>query len=134
MTARRRFQVLLARYTRTGRRGCVGTPVADRNRPEAKGLIGFFVNTLVLRGRLVRRSDLRDTAATASANGSGAYAHQDLPFEKLVEELQPARDLSRNPLFQMMFILQNVPSRALDCEEPYLAPRCRSTAAPRSSS
>ena len=102
------FKVLLYRYT--GQDDIVvGTPVASRNREEIEGLIGFFVNTLVLRTDLSGEPVFRDLLKRGSKTCLEAYAHQDLPFEKLVEELQPERDLSRSPLFQVMFALQNVP-------------------------
>jgi amino acid adenylation domain-containing protein/non-ribosomal peptide synthase protein (TIGR01720 family) len=105
------FKVLLHR--RTGETDLtVGTPVAGRNRAELEGLIGFFVNTLAL--RTILRSDFRfaDLLHGVRATTLQAYAHQDVPFEKLLEELKPNRDLSRTPLFQVMFVLQNMPAAA----------------------
>src|SRR5439155_5432359 len=111
MTLLAAFQTLLHRYTGQGDI-VVGSPIANRNRTEIEGLIGFFVNTLVLRSDLSDNPTFRELLARVRAVALGAYAHQDLPFEKLVEELQPERNLSQNPLFQVMFILQNVPSSA----------------------
>jgi amino acid adenylation domain-containing protein/FkbM family methyltransferase len=95
----------------------IGTPVANRTRPEAETLIGVFVNTLVIRARLEGRElTYRGLLARLRASALGAYAHQDVPFERVVEDLQPDRDLSRTPLFQVMLILQNAPSGRLDLE------------------
>ncbi len=106
------FQVLLMRYS--GQEDiAVGTPVAGRNRPELEGLIGFFVNTLVMRGDLGGNPRFGDLLARTRQHALDAYAHQDLPFEKLVEVLNPERDMSRNPLFQVMFVLQNTPEAEL---------------------
>ncbi|HYK22282.1 MAG TPA: amino acid adenylation domain-containing protein [Pyrinomonadaceae bacterium] len=100
------FSVLLYRYTNQ-EDILVGTPIANRNRAEIESLIGFFVNTLVLRVRLSDAMTFRELLRQIRETALEAYAHQDLPFEKLVEELQPGRTLSHSPLFQVMFHLQN---------------------------
>ena len=105
-------KVLLFRYT--GQRDLlVGTPIANRNRAEVEGLIGFFVNTLVLRSRLTPQATFLDVLEQLKVTTYQAYEHQDLPFEKLVEVLQPERDLSYNPLFQVKFRLENAPQSAI---------------------
>ncbi len=108
MTLLAAFQVLLHRYT--GQDDiCVGTPVANRNRAEIEGLIGCFINTLVMRTDLSGDPSFRELLRRARDVAMGAYANQDIPFEKLVEELNPERDMSRTSLFQVMLILQNTP-------------------------
>lgn len=108
MTLLAGFQTLLHRYS--GQNDIVvGTPIANRNRAEIEDLIGFFVNTLVLRTRLDGDRKFTGLLAQVREVTLGAYAHQDVPFEKLVEELQPERDNSRHPLFQVVFVLQNAP-------------------------
>jgi amino acid adenylation domain-containing protein len=113
MTLLAAFKVLLHCYTRHDDL-VVGTPVANRNRLEIEGLIGFFVNALVLRTDLSGNPTFRELVRRVRKVCVGAYAHQDLPFERLVEELHIERDLSRNPLFQVMFVLQNSPVHAVE--------------------
>ncbi|WP_148713625.1 non-ribosomal peptide synthetase [Chitinolyticbacter meiyuanensis] len=106
------FQVLLHRQT--GQPDIrIGVPIANRQRVETEGVIGFFVNTQVLRGRLHGRSALHEVLAEARQAALGAQAHQDLPFEQLVEALQPQRSLGSTPLFQVMFNHQRGDLRAL---------------------
>jgi hypothetical protein len=112
MTLLTAFQVLLYRYT--GQKDIVvGCPIANRTRPEIEGLIGFFVNTLVLRGDLSGEPSFRELLGRVKEVALEAYDHQDVPFEKLVEELHPDRDMSRTPLVQIIFGLQNVPREPL---------------------
>ncbi len=109
MTLLAAFQALLYRYT--GQEDVVvGSPIANRNRTEIEGLIGFFVNTLALRADLSGNPTFQQLLARVRKAALGAYAHQDLPFEKLVEELRPERSLSHTPLFQVMFALQHAPN------------------------
>jgi amino acid adenylation domain-containing protein len=105
MTLLAAFKALLHRYT--GQEDLVvGTPVANRNHLELEGLIGCFINTLVLRTDLGGGPTFSELLARIRETALGAYAYQDLPFEKLVEELSPERNLSHNPLFQTLFVLQ----------------------------
>ncbi|MEH2027051.1 non-ribosomal peptide synthase/polyketide synthase [Nostoc sp.] len=108
MTLLAAYNTLLYRYT--GQTDIlVGTPIANRDRTELEGLIGFFVNTLVMRTNLAENPSFNELLLSIREMALSAYAHQDLPFEMLVEALQPERDLSHTPLFQVMFILQNAP-------------------------
>jgi amino acid adenylation domain-containing protein len=111
MTLMAAFHALLFRYTGQADLA-VGTPIANRTRADVEPLIGFFVNTLVIRTRPGRELTFRELLGQVREVTLGAYAHQDLPFEKLVEELHPERTLSHNPLFQVMFVLQNAPAQA----------------------
>jgi len=108
MTLLAAFQTLLYRYS--GQEDiAVGSPIAGRTRSETEGLIGFFVNTLVLRADLSGNPSFREVLHRVRQMALDAYEYQDIPFDKLVEELHPDRDLSRSPLFQVMFAFQNVP-------------------------
>jgi amino acid adenylation domain-containing protein len=121
MTAFCGFAVLLARYT--GQADLlVGCPIANRNRREVEPLIGFFVNTLVLRADLRGEPSFAEALSRVREMALGAFAHQDLPFEKLVEELQPERAMDHSPLFQVMFALQNWPTADSDLPRATITP------------
>jgi amino acid adenylation domain-containing protein len=116
MTLTAAYGILLARYS--GQNDvCVGTPIANRTRTEIEPMIGFFVNTLVLRMQLDGPTDFAQLLAQVRATALGAYGHQDLPFEYLVEQLQPHRNLSHSPLFQAMIVLQNSEAGGLSLPE-----------------
>jgi amino acid adenylation domain-containing protein len=121
MTLLAAFDALLYRYTEQDDI-VVGTPIAGRNRREVEGLIGFFVNTLVMRVGVKGTTTFRELLGRVREATLGAYAHQEVPFEKLVEELHPKRDTSRNPIFQVMFALQNTPLEDLTLPELRLVP------------
>lgn len=122
------FMTLLAAFTvqlyhYTGQNDIVvGSPIANRNRRETEGLIGFFVNTLALRTRLSGKRTFQEILRQVSETALDAYEHQDLPFEILIEKLQPERDWSRPPLFQVMFAFQNAPLGRLELPGLTLTP------------
>ncbi|MBW4447034.1 MAG: amino acid adenylation domain-containing protein [Spirirestis rafaelensis WJT71-NPBG6] len=109
MTLLAAFNILLYRYT-DQEDILIASPIANRNRAELEGMLGLFVNTLVLRNNLSGNLSFCKLLHRVREVTLDAYAHQDLPFEMLVEELQPKRDLSRNPLYEIMFALQNTPT------------------------
>src|SRR5262249_53474380 len=108
MTLLAAYQILLSRYANQDD-VVVGSPIANRNRSETEGLIGFFVNTLVLRTDLSDDPTCLALLARVRQTTLEAYAHQDVPFEKLVEELDPARNFGQNPLFQVTIAVHNAP-------------------------
>ncbi|HYO59821.1 amino acid adenylation domain-containing protein, partial [Archangium sp.] len=114
MTLLAALQALLARYSEQTDI-VVGTPIAGRNRREVEGLIGFFVNTLALRADVQGALSFKELLAQVREACLGAYAHQEMPFEQMVDALQLERDLSRTPLFQVMFVLENEPVRTVEC-------------------
>ncbi|HEX2225367.1 MAG TPA: condensation domain-containing protein, partial [Thermoanaerobaculia bacterium] len=115
------FETLLHRYS--GERDIVvGTPVAGRNRAELESVIGFFVNNLVLRSDLSGDPAFRELIGRVRESTVGAQTHPDVPFERLVEELRPERDLSRPPLYQVVFTMQNTPDATLALPELSLVP------------
>jgi amino acid adenylation domain-containing protein len=121
MTLLAAFSTLLYRYSGQ----CdiiIGTPIANRNRAETESLIGFFVNTLIFRTRLSEQMTFRELLVQVREMALEVYAHQDLPFEKLVEELQPERSLSHSPVFQVMLDLQNAPMHDLELQGLRLTP------------
>jgi amino acid adenylation domain-containing protein len=115
------FNVLLYRYT-CQEDIAVGTPIAHRNHAEVEPLIGLFVNTLVMRTQCSGEPTFRELLRKVKETSLSAYAHQDVPFERLVEELHPERSLSHSPLFQVMFDLQNMPMQPMHLEDLRLTP------------
>jgi len=113
MTLLAAFQVLLMRYSGQEDFG-VGTVVANRNQRKTEELIGFFLNTLVVRASLGGEPTFREVLQRVRKAALSAYEYQDLPFERLVEELAPARDLSRSPVFQVMFTLRTAPAKKFE--------------------
>jgi hypothetical protein len=113
MTLLAGFEVLLWRLS--GQEDiCVGTAIANRTRREMEGVIGFFVNTLVLRAEVSEKLRFRELLGRVREVCLGAYGHQEVPFERLVEELRPERSLSHSPLFQVAFGLDNAPREELE--------------------
>ncbi len=110
------FKVLLFRYTQQSKI-VVGTPIANRNRSELEAVIGFFTNTLVLCNSVSPEMSFRELLAQVRETTLRAHDHQELPFEKLVSELQPDRSLGHNPLFQVMFTFQNLPTEKVNATE-----------------
>lgn len=108
MTLLSAFYVLLQRYSRQDDL-CVGTPIAGRRQKETEDLIGFFINTLALRCDLSNKPSFTELVQQVKTTLLEGYAHQDIPFEKIVEVVVKDRDRSRNPLFQVMFVLENTP-------------------------
>jgi alpha-ketoglutarate-dependent taurine dioxygenase len=121
MTLLAAFQILLSRYTKR-EDVIVGSAVANRSHRETEQLIGFFVNTLVLRTDLSGDRTFRELLAHVRETTLNAYSHQDLPFEKLVEELRPERGLNQTPLFQIAFGLQNAPLPVIQLQDLTLDP------------
>ena len=107
------FQTLLYCYSQQ-QDFCIGSPIANRNRRETEEIIGFFVNTLVLRADSSGNPSFRELLQRVKETAIGAFGHQDLPFEKLLEELKIERSLSHNPLFQVWFVFNNVPISTLE--------------------
>ena len=102
------FGMLLSRYS--GQDDIVvGSPIANRQEEQLEALIGFFVNSLVMRVRLRREMSFGELLSEVRQTALAAYEHQDVPFERLVEELSPERSLNTTPVFQVMFALQNAP-------------------------
>ncbi|PNK21304.1 amino acid adenylation domain-containing protein [Cylindrospermopsis raciborskii] len=115
------FSILLMRYS--GQEDLlIGTPIANRNRKQTEDLIGFFVNTLVIRNNLSGNPNFINLLSITKEETLQAYAHQDVPFEKIVEEINPQRNLSQHPLFQVMFVWQNAPMNKLELPNLQLSP------------
>ena len=116
------FVVLMFRYS--GQDDiCIGSPIANRNRREIEPLIGFFVNTLVLRNQIKGNPSFIEFLSQVRQVATSAYTHQDVPFEQVVEALQPERSLSYNPLFQVVFVLENFLLDTLELPDVTLTPQ-----------
>jgi amino acid adenylation domain-containing protein len=121
MTLSAVLSVLLSRYA--GQDDvCIGTPIANRIRGELEALIGFFINTLVLRTRIDGNVSFEQLLQQMRDNALDAYAHQDIPFEQVVEALKPQRQAAYTPLFQVMLLLQNMPMQAMQLPDMALQP------------
>jgi non-ribosomal peptide synthetase component F len=115
MTLLAAFKVLLNQYT--GQHDvALGTDIANRNRAELEGVIGLFINNLVLRTSLAGDPTFKELLNRTRETTLEAYARQDLPFERIVEELQPERNLSNMPLFRVLFVLQNIPVKSIEID------------------
>lgn len=121
MTLLTAFQILLYRYSNQPDI-VVGSSIANRQQTELESLIGLFVNTLVLRSHISPQDSVKDLLLQVKQMTLDAYSHQDLPFERLIETLQPQRSLAHAPLFQVMFILQNTPMAPLELSDVTLSP------------
>ncbi len=121
MTMLAAFQLLLSKYSNQDD-FVIGTPIAGRNKKEIESLVGFFVNNLVIRAEFNNQLTFRKLLKNVRATSLEAYSNQDLPFEKLVEELQPVRDMSHAPIFQVMFVFQNLPFDSLGISDIELEP------------
>jgi hypothetical protein len=129
MTLMAAFQTLLHRYTAENDI-CVGTPIAGRRWHETQGLIGFFVNTLVIRGRMSDDPTFRELLAQVRHTVLDAFSHQDVPFEQVVDMIDPVRNASHAPLVQTLFVLQDAAPQSLDLPGlslSYLSPYSGST-------
>ncbi|HTK11264.1 MAG TPA: amino acid adenylation domain-containing protein, partial [Ktedonobacteraceae bacterium] len=113
------FNVLLYHYSQQSDI-LLGVPIANRTREETEKLIGVFMNTLVLRHQLQPQQSFRELLTVVRNTTLEAYAHQDLPFEALIEELAPARSMGHHPLFQVMFVLQNAPMPAVELTDLHI--------------
>ncbi|MEH2040965.1 amino acid adenylation domain-containing protein [Nostoc sp.] len=116
------FVVLMFRYSDQDDI-CIGSPIANRNRREIEALIGFFVNTLVLRNQIEGNPTFSKFLSQVRQVATSAYTHQDVPFEQVVEALQPERSLSYNPLFQVVFVLENFLLDTLELPDVTLTPQ-----------
>ena len=116
MTLLAGFEVVLQRYSGQDR-FCIGTPMANRTRPELEQLIGFFVNSLIMKADLSGDLNVGKLLTRVRQTALEAYAHQDVPFEMIVEKVRPQRDLSHTPIFQVMFVLNNTPPPSVALDE-----------------